>query len=121
MNEEIYRNAIERIECDSQFRPIGCCCGGRNVPGPTGPTGPQGPATITVGTTTTTAPGTAASVTNSGTNENVILDFSIPAGATGPTGSQGLTGPTGATGPTGPQGLIGPTGATGPTARFSYS
>lgn len=53
--------------------------------GPTGPTGPSGPTTINIGTTTTGVPGTQASVTNSGTNQNVILDFVIPAGATGPT------------------------------------
>ena len=92
--------------------------------GPTGPAGPQGATTIDVGTTTTTDPGTNASVTNVGTNENVILDFTIPrgaTGATGPTGPQGLQGVTGATGPTGPQGLQGETGATGPTARCNKS
>jgi len=63
------------------------CCFPRNcyIVGPTGPTGPQGAATITVGTTTTGLPGTNASVTNSGTLENPILDFVIPAGATGAT------------------------------------
>lgn len=90
------------------------------VIGPTGPTGPQGPATITVGVTTTGNPGTGANVTNVGTNENAILNFTIPAGmtgATGPTGPQGLQGiqgPTGPTGPTGPQGAAGPQGAIGP-------
>ena len=84
------------------------CC----VVGPTGPRGPQGPATITVGSTTTGEPGTNSQVTNSGTSENAILNFTIPRGATGP---QGLQGETGATGPTGPQGLQGETGATGPT------
>ena len=79
------------------------------VQGPTGPTGPAGAATITVGTTTTTDAGSNASVTNSGTNENVILDFSIPRGSIGPTG------PTGPTGPQGNIGLTGATGATGPT------
>ena len=69
--------------------------------GPTGPTGPAGAATIIVGTTTTGDPGTNASVTNVGTNQNVVLDFVIPAGVTGPTGPQGITGPTGPTGPTG--------------------
>ena len=59
-----------------------------------GPTGPQGPATIAVGTTQTAEPGSPASVTNSGTNENVILNFNIPSGATGPTGPQGLAGGT---------------------------
>lgn len=79
------------------------------VQGPTGPTGPAGAATITVGTTTTTDAGSNASVTNSGTNENVILDFSIPRGSIGPTG------PTGPQGNIGPIGLTGATGATGPT------
>ena len=82
------------------------------IQGPTGPTGPAGAATITVGITTTTDAGSNASVTNSGTNENVILDFSIPRGSIGPTG------------PTGPQGNIGPiglTGATGPTERLFKS
>ena len=90
------------------------CC----VVGPTGPRGPQGPATITVGSTTTGEPGTNAQVTNSGTSENAILNFTIPrgeTGATGPTGPQGLQGETGVTGPTGPQGLQGEIGATGPT------
>ena len=94
--------------------------------GPTGPTGPQGPASIAVGVTTTTDPGTNASVTNVGTDDNVILNFNIPKGETGPIGPQGIPGiegPTGPTGPTGPQGLqglqgiqgsTGPTGPTGP-------
>lgn len=84
------------------------CC----VVGPTGPRGPQGPATITVGSTATGEPGTNAQVTNSGTSENAILNFTIPrgeTGATGPIGPQGLQGETGATGPTGPQGLQGET------------
>lgn len=76
------------------------------VQGPTGPTGPTGAATISVGNTTTTDPSSDATVTNSGTNENVILNFSIPRG------SVGATGPTG---PMGPQGNVGPIGLTGPT------
>ena len=40
-------------------------------------------ANITVGSTTTGAPGTQASVTNSGTNMDVVLDFTIPRGDTG--------------------------------------
>ena len=83
--------------------------------GPTGPTGPSGPATITVGTTTTGDPGTLASVTNSGTLENVVLDFTIPVGATGPTGPAGIAGATGPTGPAGVDGIDGATGPTGPT------
>jgi len=73
--------------------------------------------TITVGTVTTGAPGSAAAVTNVGTPEDAILNFSIPRGDVGTTGNTGPTGATGATGPagsTGPQGPTGPTGATGP-------
>ena len=61
--------------------------------GPTGPagtngaTGPTGTsATITIGTVTTGEPGDPAEVTNSGTDENAILDFVIPRGDTGPAG-----------------------------------
>ncbi len=90
----------------------------RGIPGPTGP---QGPATIAIGNVTTGAPGTNATITNSGTNENVVLNFTIPSGATGATGKQGIPGPTGPQGPQGAQGvqgqigLQGPTGPTGPT------
>ncbi len=68
--------------------------------GPTGPTGVTGPtglgsATVAVGTTTTGAAGTSASVSNSGTTTAAILDFTIPQGATGPLGPAGPTGPTG--------------------------
>lgn len=96
----------------------------RGIPGPTGPTGPQGPATVAIGNVTTGAPGTSATITNSGTNENVVLNFTIPSGATGATGEQGIPGPTGPQGPQGAQGVqgqiglqgpIGPTGPTGPT------
>ena len=85
------------------------------IVGPTGPTGPAGAATIIVGTTTTTEPGTNANVTNSGTNENVILNFDIPRGATGPTGPTGPQGLQGIQGSTGAAGVTGPTGPTGPT------
>lgn len=94
------------------------------IQGPTGPAGPAGAATITVGTTTTTDAGSNASVTNSGTNENVILDFSIPRGSIGPTGPTGPTGPQGNIGPiglTGATGATGPTGPTGPTERLFKS
>jgi hypothetical protein len=52
-------------------------------------------ATIAVGTTTTGAAGTSASVTNSGTSYAAIFNFTIPRGDTGATGP---TGPTGAAG-----------------------
>ena len=62
--------------------------------GPQGETGPQGEkgepgaaATVTVGTVTTGAPGSAASVVNSGTESAAVLDFVIPRGQTGAAGS----------------------------------
>ena len=117
-----YSNKIEKIleegkRCKEKIGVFG-------PTGPTGPTGPQGPATITIGTTTTGDPGTNASVTNVGTNENAILNFTIPAGATGAQGIQGPTGPTGPQGiqgAAGAQGEIGPTGPTGPSGESSLS
>jgi hypothetical protein len=57
--------------------------------GAQGERGPQGPSTIAVGTTTTTAAGTNASVTNVGTSADLILDFGVPRGNTGAQGAQG--------------------------------
>ena len=61
-----------------------------NVKGPqgnigaTGSQGPQGDAaTITVGTVSTTVYGNPASVTNSGTEQDAVLDFVIPQGKPG--------------------------------------
>jgi hypothetical protein len=48
--------------------------------------GPQGPTTITVGTVTTGAAGSSASVTNSGSGSDLVLDFTIPRGDTGAAG-----------------------------------
>lgn len=101
MNNNI-KKARQLIDCFNKENPnITYTCFGPT--GPTGPTGPAG-ATITVGRTTTTEPGTNASVTNVGTPSNAILDFNIPAGATGPQGIQGPAGPIGPTGPAGPSG-----------------
>lgn len=56
----------------------------KGVKGDTGATGAQGNAgEITVGSVTTGAYGTPASVVNSGTATNAILDFTIPQGAPG--------------------------------------
>lgn len=63
----------------------------------TGSTGP-GAATITVGTTTTGLPGTAASVTNSGTETDAVFDFVIPRGETGDQGPAGADGADGVDG-----------------------
>jgi len=77
-------------------------------------------ATIAVGTTTTGDAGTDAAVTNVGTSEAAVFNFTIPRGDVGATGATGATGPEGPqgiqgeTGPQGPQGETGPTGATGP-------
>ena len=95
--------------------------------GPAGPTGPQGPqgetgatgqsANISIGTVTTLSAGSNATVVNSGTSMDAILDFGIPQGTKGDTGATGATGPQGPQGiqgETGPQGPQGETGATGP-------
>src|SRR5207247_803491 len=70
--------------------------------GPQGPAGPQGlpglpgtAATVTVDRTTTVAPGTPASVMDSGTSSAAVLNFTIPQGVPGPQGPSGPTGPTG--------------------------
>ena len=89
--------------------------------GAAGPQGPQGEtgatgqsANISVGTVTTLSAGSEATVVNSGTSMDAVLDFGIPQGAKGDTGPQGPQGETGATGATGPQGPKGDTGDTGP-------
>ncbi len=55
--------------------------------GQTGATGPQGMASarISVGSTTTIEPDEEASVYNGGTDNDVLLNFLIPRGHTGPT------------------------------------
>lgn len=71
------------------------------VSGGVGPTGTAGAAaTITVGTVTTGAAGSSASVVNAGSSSAAVLNFTIPAGATGATGAQGATGATGPAGTT---------------------
>lgn len=53
-----------------------------------GATGPQGiAATIAVGTVLTGAPGSSVVVTNSGTSEAAVFDFTIPQGDTGDIGA----------------------------------
>lgn len=75
---------------------------------------------VEVGVTETLEPGTQATVVNSGTEQNIILNFGIPKGEKGDRGIQGETGPqgpqgqTGPEGPTGPQGIQGPEGPQGP-------
>lgn len=68
----------------------------RGATGATGSKGDKGDqgdaATISVGTTTTGAAGTNASVTNSGTTGAAVLDFTIPRGNKGDKGDKGDTG-----------------------------
>lgn len=73
--------------------------GAKGAAGAQGPQGPQGvqglqglqgpagnAATITIGSVTTSAPGTPANVTNSGTSSAVVLDFVLPKGKDGADG-----------------------------------
>ena len=64
--------------------------------GATGATGATGTAaTVAVGSTTTLTPGSAATVTNSGTTAAAVFNFGVPQGLTGATGATGATGPAG--------------------------
>jgi hypothetical protein len=99
---------------------FGIPAGAQGATGPQGPTGtagaqgatgPQGSAgstgaagtaaTVAVGTVTTGAAGSNATVANAGSSSAAVLNFTIPQGVAGATGPQG---PTGATGPQGTAG-----------------
>ena len=67
------------------------------IQGPKGDKG-DGAATVTVGTTTTGNAGTNASVTNSGTANDVVLNFTIPQGLKGDKGDTGNPGTNGTNG-----------------------
>jgi len=71
-------------------------------------------ATISVGTVTTGALGSAVTVTNTGTSSNAVFAFSIPSGVTG------ATGPSGATGLPGIQGIPGPSGSPGTLVDVNF-
>jgi len=61
--------------------------------GPSGPPGTTGAAaTVAVGSVSTGAAGTAAAVTNSGSSQAAVLNFTIPQGAAGAGGSGGSGG-----------------------------
>jgi hypothetical protein len=98
--------------------------GAKGDPGATGPAGTA--ATIAVGTTTTGTAGTNATVTNKGTANAAVFDFTIPAGpagAKGDTGAAGAKGDTGAAGPAGTAATIAvgttTTGAAGSSATVT--
>lgn len=65
----------------------------KGVAGPSGPAGAA--ATVSIGTVTTGAAGTQATVTNSGTGNAAVLDFTIPQGAPGANGTGGGGGTSG--------------------------
>jgi len=107
---------------------------GSSTAGPTGPQGatgatgatgakgdkgdqgdPGNAATIAIGTVTTGAPGSSATVTNVGTSSVAVFDFAIPQGTMGATGASGPTGATGAKGDTGDTGATGAGVAVGGT------
>lgn len=67
--------------------------GAQGVPGNDGQDGQS--ATLAIGQVVTGAPGSSASVINSGTAQNAVLDITIPTGAQGPQGLQGIQGPAG--------------------------
>lgn len=65
-----------------------------NISSVAGPSTPGSAATITVGSTTTGAAGTPATVTNAGTSSAAVLNFVIPVGAKGDNGLNGQSGRT---------------------------
>lgn len=64
-------------------------------------------------TATTLPAGSNATVTQSGTNTDVVFEFGIPQGVQGIQGTEGPQGPAGPQGPQGKQGPVGPTGPQG--------
>ena len=92
--------------------------GDSGIQGPKGDRGDQGPATIKIGNTETVEYDEPALVTNSGTSEDVILNFKIPKGIKGEKGeqgNQGIQGIKGEKGDIGPQGIKGERGDQGPS------
>ena len=79
---------------------------------------PGAAATITVGTVTTGAPGTEASVENAGTSAAATLNFTIPRGAKG---DKGDTGSPGEKGDKGDKGETGSPGAAGHSPTVTAS
>lgn len=70
--------------------------GPKGDPGPKGTDGKDGTAaTIKIGTVTTTAPGTNAKITNTGTANAAVFNFLIPKGEKGEKGNTGIQGPPG--------------------------
>lgn len=68
---------------------------------------------IAVGNVATGEPGSGAQVTNTGSGQNAVFNFTIPRGEQGIQGVQGVPGPTGPAGPQGPKGDPGADGEDG--------
>lgn len=78
---------------------LGTIQGPKGEDGAPGGAGPQGQAaTVAIGTVTTGAAGTQASVVNAGTSGAAVLNFVIPQGAKGDDGAPGTDGSDGAPG-----------------------
>ena len=73
------------------------------------PSEPGQSATIRIGETTTLPPGSEATVTNTGTTTDAVLNFGIPTGPTGPAGKDGKDGES-IVGPPGKDGVDGKNG-----------
>ncbi len=99
----LYEKALKKIEEDKKCKPD--CIVYVNNTGITGPTGPEGPIgpqgekgesiTLQIGSVTTTDYQNMASVTDTGSGNNHILNFVIPRGEPGIEGSMGPVGPAG--------------------------
>lgn len=85
--------------------------------GPQGERGPNGAVTISIGGTETVEASEMASVTNVGTDEDVVLNFKIPRGKVGMKGDTGEKGDKGDRGERGPQGIQGVKGDKGDTGE----
>jgi len=98
---------------------FGIPMGYQGIQGPAGPPGSGSggtAATIAIGGVVTLPPGAPATVTNTGTSSNAVLNFGIPQGITGKTGATGATGSQGIQGIQGIQGVPGPAGKPGQSA-----
>jgi hypothetical protein len=97
--------------------------GSDGAPGADGSDGAA--ATVTVGSTTTSAPGTNANVTNSGNTTAAVLEFTIPRGEPGADGADGNDGAPGAPGSDGADATVAvgttTTGAAGTNASVTNS
>lgn len=95
-------------DLNGEWLDAGLVQGPAGEPGPKGDTGETGPggaaATITVGSVTTGAAGSSATIINAGNSSAATFNFTIPRGATGATGNTGPAGPTGNTGAAGTNG-----------------